>query len=458
MSKTNNILLKTDSYKASHWVQYLPKTEFVWSYFESRGGAFDETVFFGLQYILDTHFKNPITQDDVDEARDFWTAHGLTFNHAGWSRLVEKHGGRLPVEIRAVPEGTVVPTGNVLMTVVNTDPEFYWLTNYLETLLVQTWYPSTVATQSREMKKILMKYLDKTGDPAGIDFKLHDFGFRGVSSYEQAAIGGAAHLLNFLGTDNVAGIIMLQEHYGAEMPGFSIPASEHSTITAWGREDEYKAFENMLDQHPTGLVACVSDSFDIYKACRAWSCEPLKSKIMNREGTLVVRPDSGHPPEVVVNVLNLLAEGFGTTTNDKGYKVLPDQLRIIQGDGIDRLMLKKILHAMERVGYSADNIAFGSGGGLLQQVNRDTSKYAFKCSSVTVKGEERDVYKDPITDPGKVSKKGKLKLIKNEDGTYETVRADNLHYSMDKNELVTYYKNGKQRRVSFGAIKERAAL
>lgn len=302
-----------------------------------------------------------------------------------------------------------------MMTIENTDPACFWLTNYLETLLVQVWYGSTVATQSRWMKKTILDYLNESGDPDTVNFKLHDFGFRGVSSVETAAMGGAAHLISFRGTDTLAGVLAAREYYGEPMAGFSIPAAEHSTITSWGQEHEREAMENMLDQFPRGAVAVVSDSFDIYAACSEIWGKQLRQKVLSRDGTLIIRPDSGHPPEVVVEVLELLSDAFGVEINSKGYKVLPPQVRVIQGDGIDRTMIVTILDAMMAEGWSADNIAFGSGGGLLQKLNRDTCKFAFKCASATINGEPRDVFKQPITDQGKRSKAGRMKLVRDGD-------------------------------------------
>ncbi|MGC4002327.1 MAG: nicotinamide phosphoribosyltransferase domain-containing protein [Pirellulales bacterium] len=271
MFATDNILLLTDSYKVSHYKQYPPGTQTVYSYFESRGGEFPETVFFGLRYFLERYLAGQVvTNEKIHAAEKLLERHfasGSFFNREGWRHIVDAHGGKLPIRIKSVPEGTVVPTGNVLMTIENTDPSCYWLTNYLETLLVQVWYPSTVATQSRSMKQTIAGYLRRTGTIEGLPFKLHDFGFRGVSSVETAALGGAAHLINFLGTDNLAGIALAQQCYDAEMPGFSIPAAEHSTLTSWGREHEVDAYRNMLSQFPTGLVAVVSDSYDIFNAC-----------------------------------------------------------------------------------------------------------------------------------------------------------------------------------------------
>jgi nicotinamide phosphoribosyltransferase len=213
---------------------------------------------------------NVVTRDKVEEAKKFTELHlGAKdlFNYDGWMHIVNNYGGRLPVEIKAVPEGLSVPTSNVLMTIQNMDKKCYWLTNYLETLLVQTWYPSTVATQSRAMRNVWLKYLKETGDPSTVDFKLHDFGYRGVTCPEQAALGASAHLLSFSGTDTIAGIELAAKYYNKEMAGFSIPATEHSTITSWGKDNEVDAMRNMLTAYPNSpIVACVSDSYDIWNA------------------------------------------------------------------------------------------------------------------------------------------------------------------------------------------------
>jgi nicotinamide phosphoribosyltransferase len=437
-----NICWLTDSYKVSHYKQYPPGTQRVYSYFESRrGSTYPETVFFGLQYFLQRYLAGAVvTQAKIDAAAELFRLHfgNRVFHRTGWETILHRHAGRLPVVVHAAPEGTVVPESNVLMTIENTDPDAYWLTNWLETLLVQVWYASTVATQSRAMKKVLLGNLERTGDPALIDFKLHDFGFRGVTCPEQAALGGAAHLVNFQGTDTVPGLLLARKFYGAEMPGFSIPAAEHSTITSWGEQHEVDAMRNMLTQYPSGLVACVSDSFDIFRACRDYWGGVLKDEVLARDGTLVVRPDSGDPPAIVTQVLQLLWQQFGGSTNAKGYKVLHPKVRVIQGDGIDFAMLEKILAAIATAGFSADNLAFGSGGGLLQKLNRDTQKFAFKCSSVVVRGEDRDVFKRPITDPGKDSKRGRLKLVR-DGGRFVTVQASDPRPS----ELVKVFENGE---------------
>jgi nicotinamide phosphoribosyltransferase len=462
----NNIILDTDSYKLSHYLQYPPNTQSVYSYFESRGGKWQEVVFFGLQYYLKKYLEGQvITQDKIDEAAEVSTLHfgnPNLFNKAGWEYILHKHNGRLPVAIKAVPEGMVVPGHNCLLTIENTDPNCYWLTNYLETLLVQVWYPCTVSTQSREMKSLILKYLKRTGDPSLIDFKLHDFGFRGVSSVESAGTGGAAHLINFKGTDTLAGVMVARKYYGEKMAGFSIPAAEHSTITSWGRMNEVDAMQNMLRRYPEGLVAVVSDSYDIFEACSdIWGTQ-LKDKVLERNGTVVIRPDSGDPIQVLVsgepNVFTLLGEKFGYSINDKGFKVLNPHVRVIQGDGIDFEMLDNILYSMEQRGWSADNIAFGSGGGLLQKLNRDTLKFAFKCAAVTVNGVERPVYKSPVTDKGKVSKSGRMKLIRVDGShgyTYNTVPPNVPGDDM----LVEVFRDGEiKKEYTFAEIRERAAI
>src|ERR1700720_1684273 len=317
-----NPILNTDSYKLTHWWQYPPATRHIYSYLESRGGMFEETMLALLQYIIKCNFAGQVfTLDDVEEARRVarahFSGHPKSFNYEGFKSLYAKHGGRLPLRIRAVKEGTVVKTHNALITIENTDPEFYWLTNWAETLLLQVWYPITVGTLSRAIKQTIGEALVRTGDPSLLPFKLYDFGFRGVSSRESAAIGGAAHLFNFYGTDNMAAIELLQQFYGAQMAGVTIPASEHSTITAWGREHEVDAFENMLDNVPEGIVACVSDSYDIYKAIRELWGGKLRDKVMQRKGTLVIRPDSGDAVTVLEQIFNIAAEKFGYELNQK---------------------------------------------------------------------------------------------------------------------------------------------
>jgi len=316
----------------------------------------------------------------------------------------------------------VVEYKNVLFTLENTDPKCFWLTNYLETLLVQVWHPMTVATNSYYQKQVIADSLKATGSTLdSLSFKLVDFGVRGSTCMEAAASGGAAHLINFMSTDNIPAILLLEEYYSATtMPGFSIPAAEHSTITSWTKEKEVDAFRNMLESFPTGLVAVVSDSYDVFNACKnLWGGE-LKELIEKRDGRLVIRPDSGEPKVIVVELLKILCEQFGYKETSTGHKLLPECVRLIQGDGVSYETVIEILAATTAAGFAADNITFGSGGALLQRLDRDTQKCAFKCSLARINGKEVNVFKDPITDPGKQSKKGHLTLEKKADGSYVT--------------------------------------
>lgn len=405
-----NIILNTDSYKVSMYKQYPPGTEYVYSYIESRGGMFDSTVFFGLQAFQKEYLIVPITMKDVDEGEEYWTAHGLPFNKEGWEYIVNEHEGLLPVEIKAVQEGQRVDVGVPLLTIVNTDPKCFWLTTWLETALLRAiWYPTTVATLSNNIRKLILAGLERTGTPEDIDFKLHDFGARGVSSMESAGLGGMAHLVSFNGTDTMTANVFARKYYYEQMAGFSIPASEHSTITAWGKEHEEDAYRNMLNQfkgtYP--VIACVSDSYDIFNAAEKLWGGALREEVINSGSTLVVRPDSGEPRVIVMDVLNILGKQFGYTVNEKGYKVLKN-VRVIQGDGVNYNSIQEILNVMMKEGWSVDNIAFGMGGGLLQQVDRDTQKFAMKCSAIYNNGQWIDVSKDPVTDRGKRSKAGRV--------------------------------------------------
>lgn len=449
-----NPITATDSYKASHWVQYPPDVTNMYSYFESRGGRYHSTVFFGLQYFLKQYLTQPVTQAHIEEAAAFFEAHGEPFNREGWDYLVKTYDGKLPVRIRAVPEGTVVPVSNVLFDVELTVPDanVFWVVNYIESLLCQVWYPTTVATISYFCKQSILEALEKSSDdPAGeIAFKLHDFGARGVSSQESARIGGAAHLVNFLGSDTVEGIRAANHYYGVEggMSAFSIPAAEHSTITMWGRENEAKAYRNFVQKYlverevPAGMpkiAACVSDSYDIYNAVENIWCEELLDLVKHSGGKLVIRPDSGDPATVLIKILDIIDRKIGMKRNLKGFKVLPAYFGLIQGDGINDESIPQILRAVMTAGYSASCIGFGMGGGLLQLVNRDTQRFAFKCAAALVAGEWRDVSKDPITDTGKRSKKGHQALVRKQglNTTYETVQGPN---PLDL--LVTVYENG----------------
>ncbi len=452
-----NLILDVDSYKASHWLQYPPKTTGLYSYLESRGGKYPVTVFFGLQYILKQYLTQPIEPWMVEEAKIFFAAHGVPFNEAGWRYIAEDLKGNLPILIQAVPEGAVVPVQNVLMTMKSTDPQVFWLVSWLETLLLRVWYPTTVATQSWHLKRRIFHALEQTSDDPGTDipFKLHDFGARGVSSCESSGIGGMAHLVNFSGSDTVQGVLYANRYYCHPMAAYSIPAAEHSTITAWQRQGEESAYRNMIEQFakPGSLVAVVSDSYDLWNAIDYLWGDRLKQAVIESGATVVIRPDSGDPVEIVGKVLERLEDRFGSTLNQKGYKVL-NHVRVIQGDGVNEESITEILQRVEQLGFSATNLAFGMGGALLQQLNRDTQKFAIKCSEVIVNGEAIAVYKDPITDPGKRSKRGRLVLLKTEMG-YETVAETSENASLNQLEVV--YENGKlMKEYTLDEVRQRA--
>lgn len=469
MINEDNPILDTDSYKPSHWLQYPPDASSMFSYFESRGGKYPAVTFFGLQYLLKKYLTVKITEQHVKEAAEFCEAHGEPFNEGGWMRIVNKFDGKLPVRIRAVPEGTKVPNHNILFSVESTDPDTFWIVSWLETQLVRIWYPSTVCTLSSHNRDVIMSFLKETADDpeAEIDFKMHDFGGRGVSCREQGKIGGAAHLANFKGSDTIVGVLAANKYYDCDMAGFSIPAAEHSSITGWGRENEVDAYRNFVEAFLYGknpqnkkfpLAACVSDSYDIWNVIENVWCGELHDLVRNSGGTLVVRPDSGVPVEVVTKCLQTFDHKLGLKKNSKGYKVLPPYYRLIQGDGVEDDSILEILKAVKNNGFSTSNIAFGIGGALLQKLNRDTQKCAFKCSAMLRNNQWIDVSKDPIDDPGKRSKPGRLDLVK-ENGQYKTIQLPDDKIAADNSEMHTVFENGELMNLTtFDDVRERARL
>lgn len=442
-----NTILATDSYKLNHWNQYPPGTEAVYSYMESREGAkWPYTVFFGLQYLLERYLEGVVVRtEDLTPALQLAEKHfGRTglFNYKGWAHVVNDHGGRLPLRIHAVLEGTVVPTGEVMMTVENTCPRCFWLTNAMESLLTHLWYPSTVATLSRTTKEMIGDFLDEQeAGREGLPFMLHDFGYRGASSHESAAIGGAAHLVNFVGTDTLPAMECAMEHYSANLDdlAFSVPATEHSVMTAGGEEEEALIVSRLLTMYPEGILSVVADSFDIYRFVDR-VCGLFKDRILARDGVFVVRPDSvtaedPTPAQLVLTIVDMLWDEFGGTLTPKGYKVLDPHVRVLWGDGIDQDGIREILQALHDGGFAASNMVFGMGGGLLQKVNRDTQRFAFKCSAIKRRGAWWPVSKRT---PNKTSKAGRFD-------------------DADVRPLV--FENGTiLRRSPFGAIRGRAAL
>lgn len=442
-----NPILATDSYKASHFRQYPPGTQGLSSYMSARGTKEEGVtgwIYFGGQFFVQDVLSQKVTQEHIEEADAFFKCHGIEFNRAGWQLIVDSYGGNLPVVFSAVPEGTFLPFGVAAyrMEVAN-DPDLFFLISHLESLaLSYTWYGSTVATKGLYVKKAILENLLETSDEpyAGLDFKLHDFGFRGVIP-NGGYIGGAAHLVNFKGTDTMEGMLGASQYYKAGFTdlGFSIPASEHSTMTSWGREHEYEAYKNMVDQYakPGAIFACVIDSYDTFGALDMWADDDnpegksLLDRVREAGATVVLRPDSGHPVDMPVDVIRWLVNELSDeiTFNKKGYIVLPKHVRVIQGDGIGPEEIVQILKALKGYQISGDNIAFGMGGGLLQKVNRDTFKMAQKCSSrQDDEGVWHDVVKDPKTDPTKKSKAGRvITVMDRTDRQIKTITMDEYH-------------------------------
>lgn len=457
----SNILLSTDSYKLSHYKQYPPGTEYIYSYIEPRKGA-GLIVIKGINRFVQL-IQNAVTRANVEELEDIARLHGVPFNIA-WYAVLKKHKGILPIRVQGVPEGTLVTAGTPVCTIVNTDPEFPWLTSFLETLFLRcVWYPSSVASVSREIKVIIKKYMEMTGADMGtLPFKLHDFGSRGATCGTAAAIGGAGHLINFLGTDNIEAIKYVRDNHNEAMAGFSIPATEHSTVTSWGRDGEKEMYREFIRRNlgDGKIAACVSDSYNIWEALRMW--QELKPYLLETGGTLVIRPDSGNPVSTPVKVIMECLGLFGYTRNDKGYCVLPNHIRVIQGDGINKESLEQICIELEARKISIDNIAFGMGGGLLNDVVRDTYGWAMKCSAARVNGEWRDVWKDPVGG-GKTSKKGLVHcdgVSLYEDAERIILEGEWLEdFDGIQRVWVDYYHNGKTRKADdWSVIRKRAEV
>lgn len=484
--KPDNLILCSDGYKYSHHKFYGTEMTKMISYMESRGGKFSKTVFYGLQIFLKTYLEGiAITTEEIDEAYEILgTEHGIfgrddVFDRSKFDYIVEKYDGKLPISIKAVPEGTVVETKNVLFTIESLDENCAWLTNFLESILLQVWYPITVATLSREVREIVNNAFKKctSYDTATreflVDFVLNDFGFRGVSSVQSAKIGGSAHLTIFRGSDTVVASQMIRELYNTDtIYGLSIPATEHSIMTLKGEKGELDMMRRVLTQFPTGLVACVSDSYNIFRAVSQYWGQDLIDLILSRPAEpgnqLVIRPDSGHVIRTLKEIFHLLFEKFGYTVNEKGYKVLPPQVRVIQGDGVNLESIKEIYAMLDEEGISPENLALGMGGKLLQaDINRDTQNFATKACYAIVDGEERNIIKSPtemdadgnITKSFKKSKQGKLKLVQNEDGTYRTVTSMEADYDTVKDELVEVFRMGEiVKEWSFEEVRERAKI
>ena len=454
-----NFLLMTDVYKQGHMVQFPEGTNKVYSYLTARNDKeIPFTVFFGLQYYIKEYLMSPPTHREVQEAisyrKEILGSCPDDIVHK-WNKLATL--GYIPLEIKAVEEGTVMPCKNVLMTVTNTHPDFYWLVGYAESLLLKVWNTITVASYSKKLHNLTSKFSNETSDSGFlVPFLVHDFGYRGVSSEETAALSGAAHLVNFLGTDTIPAVKFVREYYTptTDAPiGLSVPASEHSVMCSFGRENEIDAFKNMLRLYPTGIVSIVSDTYNLWNVLTNF-VTTLKPQILERDGKVVFRPDSGNPELIICGdptspigtpenkgAIRLLDEAFGSTVNSKGYKEINSKVGLIYGDGMYFERYERILNKLKEMGYATTNLVIGVGGLLLQQHNRDDQGFAFKATYCEINGVPREIVKDPITDHAKKSHKG-LMMLTEKNGVYIT--HDQCTAEQEKEGiLTTVFKDGK---------------
>jgi nicotinamide phosphoribosyltransferase len=459
-----NTVLLADAYKYVHWRQIPKGTTAMASYSESRGTdiGIDYTRPFGMQgFIMDYLRGNVIKKWMIDEAVELlgevFGTHEY-FNEKGFRRLLEVHKGKLPLRIKTVKEGTKLPLHNIQNWCESTDDEFAWLVPWIETMLLRAaWYGTTVCTVSSAVRDIEKEFAEICGCDLN-PFKLNDFGARGVSSHESAEIGGAAHLVNYLGTDNMEGLRWAKHRYGKVATGYSVYATEHSTTTIYLKTGEKKAYTWFLTDAPKDkIVSIVPDSYDYENAVRNILGKELKHLILARTAPTVIRPDSGDPIEISLKTAQWLWEDFGGTVNEKGFKVLNPLVRILYGDGINLKSIRVILNNLVDNGFSMENIIFGMGGKLLQaDVNRDTFQNACKLCWAIVDGKEIEIYKDPATSSAKKSKKGRQKLIFI-DGQYKTVRQD--EYPDYPDQLVTVFENGKLlNKLTFDQVRANATL
>jgi nicotinamide phosphoribosyltransferase len=448
-TKVNTILMG-DAYKYTHWMQYPKNTSKIYAYIESRGTKLDipYTVFFGIQGFISDYLEGRVVEEwMIDEAKELigevFGTHQY-FNEAGFRLLLSRHGGNLPIKIMSVKEGTKVGLKNVLVTIENTDPDFSWIVQWIETMLLRgVWYPKGVATISSAVKDIEKKYAEICGCDLN-PFFLNDFGARGVSSHESAEIGGSAHLVNYLGTDTIEGIRWAKAKYGNTASGHSVFATEHSTTTIYKKENELIAYRHFLSSAPDDkIVSIVIDSYNTENAVKNLLGTALKDVILKRTAPTVFRPDSGDPIEMSLNVVSWLWDIFGGTVNIKGFKVLNPKVRVIYGDGINLNSIELILQNLINHKFSIENIMFGMGGKLLQSsVDRDTFMDACKVCFAVVDGIEIEVYKDPITDTGKKSKRGLLKLVWDSDSHRKFLKTVNISDPRE-NQLQVVFQDGK---------------
>lgn len=441
-----NRVSMADSYKYSHASQY-PEMSSMFDYMSSRGGVYPATIFAGAQP-TSKMFARPIEQWEVDEAFEDAQAHGVPFDIEGWDYIVQTLNGNIPVRIKSVQEGKLIPVNNVLMTFESTDSKVPWTAGWMETVYMKVWYPTTIATKSYYVKKMLEKY----GSKEWAMFAYHNFGDRGSSSIESANIGGFAHSTQFMGTDNFGSLRFCRNMYNMKDIGsFSVFATEHSTTTAnanGSKKKEIAFVERMLIENPEApIMSFVADSYDIYNFTDkvtnpdSWIRETVESRPNQK---FVIRPDSGDALEVINKMIDIM-ENNGVFDIEINGRKASSNFGILWGDGITPETIEEILIMVIAKGYAAENMVFGSGGDLMQNVNRDTQRFAIKCSSITKPdGTEQDVFKNPITDPSKASKKGRITTFFNPaTKTYFVDRIGTDFENGSYDVLETVFENGK---------------
>lgn len=461
-----------DSYKYGHSGQYRPMVA-MHDYMSSRGGVYPETLFTGAQGLIKRYLTKRIKKKHVDKLAKRAALHGIPFDYDGWMHIVTEHNGYMPIEIKAIPEGSLVPTKLVLMTVTSTDPKVPWVAGFVETLLMKIWYPTTISTKSYYVLQMLKKY----GSDDWAKFAYHAFGDRACTVPEAADVAGFAHLAAGLyGTDNFGALDYCEEYYGVtedQVAGYSVFATEHSTTTSYGRAGELPFVYAQLLSHPDApIMSFVADSYDVFRFtdfCTAPNSKIRKLVESRSHQKLVLRPDSGDPIEVIYEMLQTFLENDIRFTMVDG-KILYTDYAILWGDGITPETTEEILIYFTDRGFAAENFVFGSGGDLMQNVTRDTQKFAIKCSSITTKhyqsiefgGEDTytkdiDVFKDPITDPGKASMKGKVTTYIDSEGTYIAGTLDKVPADCVE-ALEVIFRNGKMvKEYTLEEIRERSS-
>ena len=504
-----NPLLLTDGYKTGHHQQYPKGTTLVYSNFTPRSNKYapkgcDQVVSFGQQMVMkqiheafqNEFFSRPKDVVCGEMKRELSMYLNTDYDVSHFEALHDL--GYLPISVKALPEGTLVPIKVPVLTIYNTHPDFYWVTNYLETILSNLlWKPMTSATIAHQYRKVLTKWQEKTDAERGwfIDWQGHDFSMRGMDSVEAVINSGVAHLTSFMGSDSLPAIYGARKFYGAEGPvAGSVNATEHSVMCAGGKEDEVETFRRLLDTYPTGILSVVSDTWDLWKVCTE-HLVTLKEEILARDGKLVIRPDSGDPVDILCGtdkvvikksqmdyldkwlcledgkryhdagsshnhrheeyivestdvkpsrkgVIELLWDVFGGTINEQGYKVLDPHIGAIYGDSITIDRADEICRRLEAKGFASTNVVLGIGSFTYQYNTRDTFGFAMKATYVEVNGEAREIFKDPITDDGTKKSATGLLSVHNGDGAY--VLKDRTSWlGEDTGDLQIIYKDGK---------------